>query len=225
MIKYLKEKFRRSPKVFFTSDLHFNHNNVILYCNRPFKTREDMNEALIKAWNKTVKKQDHVYILGDFSFNPNVACSIAPKLNGIKILISGNHDATFIGNKKYEKMSRKYEENGFSIVMPHILSITLKDKTNVLLSHLPYKPNDNENLDKRYLNFRPEDNNQILLHGHLHGRYIKNGRSIDVGWDAHNKLLSEDDIISIINDPRTYIPSPLTEFYNNRAKDSSNSAD
>ena len=42
--------------------------NVIKYEKRPFKDREEMNEALIKNWNKVVSQKDKVYILGDFSF-------------------------------------------------------------------------------------------------------------------------------------------------------------
>lgn len=226
IIKYLKEKLRNKPKVWFTSDLHFNHNNVIPYCNRPFKTREEMNEHIIKVWNETVKPQDDVWILGDFSLNPKVAFEIAPKLNGVKYLVAGNHDSCFIGHKKHEKMTKKYEDNGFSLIIKHTVSFSLKDGTNVLLSHLPYKPNDNENLDMRYLEFRPKDQGQILLHGHLHGRYIKKGRSIDVSWDAHNgKILSEDDVIALINDSKEFIPSHITKWYEERAKVSNESAD
>jgi calcineurin-like phosphoesterase family protein len=103
-------------------------------------------------------------------------------------------------------------------------TMTLKDGTHVRLSHLPYVHN--IEYDTRYSDYKPHDNGEILLHGHLHGRYIKNGRQIDVSWDAHNeKILSEDDVIAIINDPREFIPSHLTEFYANRPKDSRESAD
>ncbi len=56
--------------------------------------------------------------------------------------------------------------------------------------------------------------------GYEHGRFIKNGRVIDVGIDAHDlKLVSEDRIIEIINDPRDFIESSLTEFYKTRKDD------
>lgn len=51
-----------------TSDLHFGHKNIIKYENRPFKDIEEMDKAIIELWNKTVKKDDKIYILGDFSW-------------------------------------------------------------------------------------------------------------------------------------------------------------
>ena len=49
-------------KVWFTSDTHFGHKNVIPYCNRPWETVEEMNEALINNWNSVVKENDIVQI-------------------------------------------------------------------------------------------------------------------------------------------------------------------
>ena len=54
--------------IFFTADQHFYHENIIKYCNRPFKNVEEMNEELIKRWNKTIRLVDHVYVIGDFVF-------------------------------------------------------------------------------------------------------------------------------------------------------------
>ena len=59
---------KRDGKIFFISDLHFDHANIIRYCNRPFKSKEEMNRAIIKNWNSTVKDKDSVYILGDVAF-------------------------------------------------------------------------------------------------------------------------------------------------------------
>jgi calcineurin-like phosphoesterase family protein len=213
-IDKIKHKLGIGRKLWFTSDLHFNHTNVISYCNRPFANREEMNEHIIKIWNSTVKPQDTVFILGDFSLNPKIATQMALRLNGTKCLVSGNHDACFIGHKKSAKMVQKYQDNGFDVVFDHMTTMKLKDGTHVRLSHLPYIHNE---YDDRYRDFKPHDNGEILLHGHLHGRYIKNGRQIDVSWDANNgKILSEDDVIAIIKDPKEFIPSHITEFYKNR---------
>lgn len=81
--------------VFFTSDLHFGHQNIIKFCNRPWETTEEMDEALIKNWNSVVKEDDIVFDLGDFAFAPNWRWKeILSRLNGKHYLILGNHDIT-----------------------------------------------------------------------------------------------------------------------------------
>ena len=52
-------------KVFFTSDTHFYHGNIIRFCNRPFKDVEMMNETIIANWNNTIGQDDIVFHLGD----------------------------------------------------------------------------------------------------------------------------------------------------------------
>ena len=91
-------------RVFFTSDLHFGHGNVIKFDNRPFQTVEEMDSELIKRWNAKVGKGDLVYVLGDFIWKSS--SSEAPKLikslNGQIILIKGNHDR-FLHNVNAKK--------------------------------------------------------------------------------------------------------------------------
>ena len=78
--------------IWFTSDLHFGHQNIIKFCNRPWKTVEEMNEGLIANWNSVVKDDDIVFDLGDFAFAPNSKWKeILSRLNGIHYLILGNH--------------------------------------------------------------------------------------------------------------------------------------
>lgn len=82
-------------KVFFTSDLHFGHQNILKFCNRPWKTVEEMDKALIENWNSVVGKDDIVFDLGDFAFAPNWRWKeILSQLNGKHYLILGNHDIT-----------------------------------------------------------------------------------------------------------------------------------
>ena len=91
-------------KIFFTSDLHFGHENVIRFDNRPFDTVEEMDEEMIKRWNAKVGKGDIVYVLGDFIWKAatNEAVSIIRRLNGQIILIKGNHDR-FLHNAAAKK--------------------------------------------------------------------------------------------------------------------------
>lgn len=78
---------------FYIADWHYGHANMIAYDNRPFKTVEEMNEALVKRWNDAVHKGDTVYIIGDmFWCSPMAAIPILQSLHGQKVLIKGNHD-------------------------------------------------------------------------------------------------------------------------------------
>jgi len=81
-----------SKDVFFTSDTHFGHANIIKYANRPFYNIEEHDQALIDNWNAVVPaKGATVYHLGDFLFRGSLE-QIARKLHGQIHLIMGNHD-------------------------------------------------------------------------------------------------------------------------------------
>lgn len=81
-------------KLFFISDAHFCHRNVIRFDHRPFTSVEEMNETIIANWNNTVDKDDLVYYLGDFGFAGITKLkSIAHRLNGVIHCIMGNHDS------------------------------------------------------------------------------------------------------------------------------------
>lgn len=80
--------------IFFTSDCHFFHKNIVSFCNRPFKDVNDMNEQMIERWNEKITNKDTVYCLGDFIWQTNIEQlkEIILRLNGHKHLILGNHD-------------------------------------------------------------------------------------------------------------------------------------
>ena len=92
-------------KVFFTSDLHFGHANVIEFDNRPFATVEEMDSELIRRWNEKVGKGDLIYVLGDMIWKTRNgdAKNLIRSLNGQIILIKGNHDR-FLHNAKVKNM-------------------------------------------------------------------------------------------------------------------------
>ena len=81
------------PDAWIISDTHFGHTNIIKYCNRPFRSIEQMEDQLIHNWNKTVSKRDQVLFLGDFGFGEvHQLKKWAQALNGDIIMILGNHD-------------------------------------------------------------------------------------------------------------------------------------
>ena len=81
--------------IYFISDTHFCHKNIINICDRPFKDVEQMNETMISNWNRVVEPADEVYVLGDFSYKDTVKQTneILNSLKGKKHLIIGNHDS------------------------------------------------------------------------------------------------------------------------------------
>lgn len=99
--------------IYFTSDTHWGHANIIAYSKRPFlfdpskgHNGKDgrplvqnldvdfMDETLIKNWNSVVGPSDTIYHLGDFAFyrDQRKTINVLRRLNGNKILIRGNHD-------------------------------------------------------------------------------------------------------------------------------------
>lgn len=200
-------KYTRGSKqeTWFTSDLHFFHANVINYCKRPFKNVMEMNEALVRRWNAQVLPKDTVYCLGDFSMNSNRMRDVAPRLNGFKNLIPGNHDEIFWSKKKLQK----YIDAGWN-VCPNVMDIYV-DRYLVKLSHLPYADEQAKKYDVRYLELRPSPGPEdFLLHGHLHVKYVKNGNCIDVGIDHNFRLYSRKDILKLMEGP-TFIKSRLDD--------------
>ena len=65
MENYTLEEAKR---VWLISDTHFDHTNIIRYCNRPFRSTKEMNNVVLRNWHKTVASGDVVYFLGDLVF-------------------------------------------------------------------------------------------------------------------------------------------------------------
>jgi len=152
--------------IYFTSDTHFGHSNVIKYCNRPFDNSAHMEQELIFRWNRNVSPNDTVYHLGDFAFcKPYVAKDIIYKLNGGIKLIPGNHDSRqFLGvlyeipADKIEVLSR-YEELNYN-------------GRKFVLCHYPIE------------SWANMSHGSIHLHGHSHGKSRSQPGRYDVGVDA-----------------------------------------
>ena len=109
--------------IYFTSDLHFGHKNIIRFDNRPFATIEEMDDELIKRWNNKVTKDDTVYILGDISWhNDDRTYEILKQLNGHKRLIKGNHDKLHSKVKNCFESIKDYDEiivDGKQLILSH----------------------------------------------------------------------------------------------------------
>lgn len=164
-------------QVFFTSDTHFGHSNIIKYCQRPFNSAEHMDEVLISNWNEVVSPQDIVFHLGDFCFGSDKEwIKILQRLNGTKYLILGNHDLKKIAN------SSQIQDYFADINMQMRVVV---DKQKMLLNHYPF------------LCFEGGYQNVWQLFGHVHSSKHSTGldkerlvhlfpTQYDVGVDNNN---------------------------------------
>lgn len=129
--KFFRTKDKGMRNIWVIADTHFFHSNIIKYCNRPFRDKYEMNEALIANWNKVVGKQDPVFMLGDFALSgKDNVINIGKRLNGKKTLIMGNHDSCSLNT---------YHEAGFEYVSKY--PIIYNDF--IIMSHEPLFTNTN----------------------------------------------------------------------------------
>ncbi|MBQ8708861.1 MAG: metallophosphoesterase family protein [Succinivibrionaceae bacterium] len=99
--------------IYFYSDPHFFHDNIIRLGNRPFADREDMHRSLTDRYNALVTDDDDVYFLGDLAFNRkkiktrelkgSMVSSIIRRLGGRKYLVTGNHDDWLMADPSFDR--------------------------------------------------------------------------------------------------------------------------
>ncbi|WVX87954.1 metallophosphoesterase [Arthrobacter phage Snek] len=166
-------------RVFFHADWHFNHDFVA--ATRGFASAEAHDEALIEAINSRVTKRDHLYVLGDV-FMGSVSAGLAQvaRVNGIKHLILGNHDAAHPMHKRSIPHMRRFLDVFESVSLHE--QVRLPGGRKVLLSHFPYE-GDHDDRDDRHMQWRLRDGGEWLIHGHVHDAWTVNGRQINVGVD------------------------------------------
>lgn len=98
--------------IWFTSDMHYGHANVIKYANRPFKHVDEMDQAMEDNWRGMVQPSDTVYVLGDCSFykDQDKTIRLFRRLPGQKFLVWGNHDKHIRKNPEFRKLFAKCED-------------------------------------------------------------------------------------------------------------------
>lgn len=175
-------------KIFFISDLHFNHDREFIYGPRGFKSIEEMNETLIKNWNETVTDADDVYVLGDFFLGTDerFVRETITKLKGKIHLIYGNHDTP--------KKIGWYKEDPLIQCEGYAVKIKYK-KREFYLSHYPTLTASLE---------QDPDRAVINLFGHTHSKdkfYEDRPYMYNVAVDANdNKPVEIEEILTAFND-------------------------
>ncbi len=108
------ETYTPDRSTFVIGDLHLNHTNIITYCKRPFDNAKEMNRVLIKNWNLVVKKNDHVFFLGDMSMGNSD--NLIDSLNGQIFFVRGNHDESRNPDSMHEQLFMKYKGIDFRLI-------------------------------------------------------------------------------------------------------------
>lgn len=160
--------------IWFTSDLHLNHNKPFLYEPRGFNNVKDMNETIIENWNSVVKPGDITYLLGDVMLGDNkIGLECFKRLNGLIFVIWGNHCTDT--RKTLLAECPNFRGGWYAWQMKY-------GKFSIYLSHYPTLTSnfDDKHFSQHVINF----------HGHTHQQSnwldIKNPFMYHVGVDSHN---------------------------------------
>lgn len=138
---------------------------------------EKHDEWLIDLWNKTVKKQDNIYILGDFCLgNRERTEQILKRLNGKKYLIRGNHDKSCKGLENYfewvgDIKEVKFTHNQYKYIDPN-------ETFALEMCHFPM------------LSWNRRPHGTCHIHGHCHNSIsdyntFSGELRVDVGFDGN----------------------------------------
>jgi calcineurin-like phosphoesterase family protein len=138
-----------SHQIYVISDLHLGHEAMATM--RGFENSEHHDKYLIQEWNKAVRKNDTVWILGDISYEKASQYYKLGKLNGVKKIVLGNHEKP---NHIGHLLDYSNQITGMHVLRDYFFT------------HCPIHPS--ELGDKKN------------VHGHIHGKIIKDDRYINV---------------------------------------------
>jgi len=171
-------------KIYFTSDHHFGHKNIIKFSERPFRDVEEMDEMLIQKWNEKVMPQDEVYHLGDVGLcSSGKLRKILDRLHGKIYLINGNHE------KSAQACDSRFEwiKDYFELVVPD--EEFKRGEQMIVLFHYAIRE------------WNASHWGTYHLYGHSHGTLPDNPKSLsfDIGVDCHDYYpLSYEEVKSIM---------------------------
>tara|TARA_R100001591_G_scaffold91322_1_gene97092 strand:+ start:26 stop:568 length:543 start_codon:yes stop_codon:yes gene_type:complete len=140
----MTERLKRGKDFFITSDTWFGRPQILQIANRlQFKDIDEMNQVLIKNWNSKVKKNDTVFHLGNFAWDPQTARQVLRKLNGVIYFVIGTADEALLDIEA--------EFDNISILEDQIIDLPQFDS---VISHYPLEV------------WNGKDTGTIHFHGH-----------------------------------------------------------
>lgn len=167
-------------KIYFTSDWHLFHDNILHMNERPFDNCEIMYQYILNQIDKNLSENDYLFILGDVLWGSQETKlhSLADRLHCKICLILGNHD-------KQKNISDEYPEGRnfsyfYSVSRADYITIVSKNyafQQEIYLSHYPA------------LTWAGKSRGSWHFHGHTHGNIDDYNESqpdlrVDVGLDS-----------------------------------------
>ena len=184
MLEKVVSDLNSPTKDWFTSDTHFGAERTLELSKRPFKDVFNMDMTLISNWNKSIRKNDIVYFLGDFG-----NFDVLNVLNFKKLyFVYGNYETRDLNNTIKELSKYKNVECVFNDELKYVSS----KGNEYVLRHEPINPNS-----------EIHDSDLFYAFGHIHGRnqYKRNG--IDVGIDANKYIPIDSELLDWMYDAVT----------------------
>ena len=160
--------------IYFSSDLHLNHNKDFIYAERGFSSIEEMNETIIKNFNEIITPEDDLYLLGDnFLGELETGIHLFSQLLGKIHLIWGNHDT--------DTRKTAMTECPNIVEICSYANMFHYHKWHFYLSHFPTVTTNFDDYKK------PLKQRTLSLHGHTHSKEkFNNWGAYNVAVDAHN---------------------------------------
>jgi len=209
----LKIKQTEDQKVFYFSDPHYYHANMVRAISqwtdkenstRDFDSIDEMNNAIVNSINKTVRKNDILFCLGDWSFgNKKYITEFRRRIHCKNVhLIFGNHDEEIeegtisihevgelcgkthddaeLGRKVRELLNSEHNLSGHFSSVQHYKEVAVDG---IMICMFHYK--------QTIWNKSHRDAYHLYGHSHSMAEHLVNGKSMDVGVDNAFKLLGE----------------------------------
>lgn len=182
---------------FVTSDTHFGHENIIRYCERPFKNSWEMSEWLVTQWNTRVGHTDTIYFLGDFAMGPKVdegyILGVLLRLNGNKLFLLGNHDKPSKYGKGLRAIIQDNHIENIKVLEHDIFDVKI-DGREFVMCHYPMS------------DWEGRHSGAVHLHGHVHTQYRSRISQpigqYDIGVDMYGGPVQVTGDLRFLNDPR-----------------------
>lgn len=174
---------------YYTADPHFDHENILKYAYRPFKSVNHMNNILIANYNAMCDGDDILYMVGDLCMgkHPEKLARHIRRIIAKKVLILGNHD---------EIKPWRYLEMGFESVH------TSLEVNNRVLVH-----------DPAVAQIYPDSS---FVCGHVHNWFLKCQNVVNVGVDVHGYQPVSEAEVTRLERCSGFLADPLGREYTGR---------